>query len=553
MDKKRISQEEFDKAVEQHNKYVEDAEQGEEAIFKDVFFEKIDMSDKQLNGASFENCYFKECDLKDIGLCFSEIKGCLFDRCNAKQLAAEEAKIKDTTFEKCDMTKSHFTHSSFDDVRFIECDIMDISFQYALGEVEINPERKKPRCKLVGSDGNIYALLGVASRALKNNGQREDAENMRERVFASGSYYEALGIITEYVDDESMHRVFAYLIKQRFIDSDVIAHFAKAKTLYEDKEHHNAVFVGLDENGIPRQASKRSTSTFGKTFRITIEGSDTAYSFSHFGESNKLFVFEAPIDMLSFITLHKQGWEKHSYIAMNGVYESAVLKALESHKNLDRIYLCTDNDEGGIDAAYRLKDILNENGYTDIYRVTPEHKDFNEDLKAKHGAEFIPAERYKRFDKVLEISDDLNFYRCVPERLLSRLQATVKNEQYEYLAEYALAGSAFFASRHRGEENERDMFEKLRSKLKAEYKPYSDKGFRHGRISDLNRCMKEVTRDLGLHARTREQEINTAEKLFRLAESAVKLAADISLSEPEVSESDESQDEGSYDFSSGYG
>jgi hypothetical protein len=81
---------------------------------------------------------------------------------------------------------------------------MDISFQYALGEVEINPERKKPRCKLVGSDGNIFALLGVASSALKKNGQREDAENMRERVYASRSYYEALGIITEYVDDESM-------------------------------------------------------------------------------------------------------------------------------------------------------------------------------------------------------------------------------------------------------------------------------------------------------------------------------------------------------------
>ena len=269
--------------------------------------------------------------------------------------------------------------------------------------------------------------------------------------------------------------------------------------------------------------------------------------------ANKLFVFEAPIDMLSFITLHKQSWEKHSYIAMNGVYESAVLKALESHKNLDRIYLCTDNDEGGIDAAYRLKDILNEHGYTDIYRVTPEHKDFNEDLKAKHGAEFIRAEPYKRMTAVMQIGDDLNFYRCVPERLLSRLQATVKNEQYEYLAEYALAGSAFFASRHRGEENERDMFEKLRSKLKAEYKPYSDKGFRQSRLNDLNRCMKDVTRDLGQRARTREQEIHTAEKLFRLAESAVKLAADISLSEPEVSESDESQDEGSYDLSSGYG
>ena len=353
--------------------------------------------------------------------------------------------------------------------------------------------------------------------------------------------------------NKDMHRVFAYLIKQRYIDADVITHFAKAKTLYEDAEHHNAVFVGLDENGEPKQASKRSTSTFGKTFRITIEGSDTNYSFSHFGESNRLFVFEAPIDMLSFITLHKNNWERHSYIAMNGVYESALLKALETHKNLDRIYLCTDNDEGGIDAAYRLKDILNEHGYTDIYRVTPEHKDFNEDLKAKHGAEFIRAEPYMRMTAVMQTADDLNFYRCVPERLLSRLHATSKNEQYEYLAEYALAGSAFFASERRGEEAERTMFEKLRSKLKNGYKPYTDKGFRHNRMADLDRCFNDVSRNYCQRARTREQEINTAEKLFRLAESAVKLAADISLSEPEVSESDESQDEGSYDLSSGYG
>ena len=60
--------------------------------------------------------------------------------------------------------------------------------------------------------------------------------------------------------NEDMHRVYAYLIKQRFIAPEMITHFAKAHTLFEDKEHHNAVFVGLDENGIPRQASKRSTS-----------------------------------------------------------------------------------------------------------------------------------------------------------------------------------------------------------------------------------------------------------------------------------------------------
>lgn len=139
--------------------------------------------------------------------------------------------------------------------------------------------------------------------------------------------------------NENMHRVFAYLIKQRFIAPDIISFFAKNHTLYEDKSHHNAVFVGVDENGIPRQAHKRGTATFGKSFRQTVEGSDTKYSFAHFGKSEKLFVFEAPIDMLSYLSLYSENWQQHSYIAMNGVYENAVLTALKGHSNLSEIVI----------------------------------------------------------------------------------------------------------------------------------------------------------------------------------------------------------------------
>lgn len=353
--------------------------------------------------------------------------------------------------------------------------------------------------------------------------------------------------------NKDMYRVFAYLIKQRYISPDIIAHFAKTGTLYEDKAHHNAVFVGLDENGNPRQGSLRSTSTYGKTFRITIESSDTSYSFAHFGESNRLFVFEAPIDMLSYISLHKKGWEKHSYIAMNGVYESAVLKALETHNNLSRIYLCTDNDEGGIDAAYRLKDILNEHGYIDIYRVCPENKDFNEDLKARSGVDAVPSEPYRRFEAVMRKANELCFYRCVPERLVSRLQATAKNEQYEYLAEYALAGSAYFALNKHSEEGEKEVFEKLRLKMKTGYKPYSDKQCLVKRMAQLNDLLKVVYRDLNLRARTREQEIKTAERLFRLAESAVRLSADIETGSQEQKTEQADEQEDNCDMLCGYG
>ena len=65
----------------------------------------------------------------------------------------------------------------------------------------------------------------------------------------------------------NMRRVFAYLMKQRHIDRDVIAYFAKAKTLFEDSKYHNCVFVGTDKQGIPRHAHKRSANSFGKSFR----------------------------------------------------------------------------------------------------------------------------------------------------------------------------------------------------------------------------------------------------------------------------------------------
>ena len=118
------------------------------------------------------------------------------------------------------------------------------------------------------------------------------------------------------------------------------------------------MFVGIDENDVPRQASKRSTNSYGNSFRITCQGSDTRYSFAHFGENERLYVFEAPIDMLSFLTLYPKDWQKHSYIAMNGVYENAVLTALKNHINLSEVILCVDNDEGGTEAVDRLVDIL---------------------------------------------------------------------------------------------------------------------------------------------------------------------------------------------------
>ena len=339
--------------------------------------------------------------------------------------------------------------------------------------------------------------------------------------------------------NDNMHRVFAYLIKQRFIAAEVITHFAKRKLLYEDKEHHNAVFVGADENGVPRQAHKRGTATFGKSFRQTVEGSDTRYSFAHFGESEKLFVFEAPIDMLSYLTLYPENWQEHSYIAMNGVYENAVLTALKGHSNLSEIVICTDNDVGGIDAADRLRDVLEEKGYADIKRLVPEFKDWNECLKVQNDVEPLPAVPHKIKEEYHRQAENLEYLKCRPDKLKSQIYATFKNNQYRYLAEYALAGSAFFLPKTQRLSDENRTFLRLKSKLKDDYKAYADKGRTAQKKRNLSDSVQAVMQDLKLSARTREQSIQTAKLLFQIADNAVRMEVEDALSQPIQEQSEE--------------
>lgn len=59
----------------------------------------------------------------------------------------------------------------------------------------------KPKVKLVGQDGNIFNILGIASRALKEAGYADEAKEMQTEVFASDSYEEALAIVLQYVDE----------------------------------------------------------------------------------------------------------------------------------------------------------------------------------------------------------------------------------------------------------------------------------------------------------------------------------------------------------------
>ena len=182
-----------------------------------------------------------------------------------------------------------------------------------------------------------------------------------------------------------MRRVYAYLMRQRFISRDVLSEFARAGLIYEDAEHHNAVFVGNDEHGVARHAHKRGLYSFGEGFKRNAAGCDARYSFHCFGSSDRLYAFEAPIDMLSFITLHPEEWQEHSYVALCGVSGHALLWMLEQIPALQQVTLCLDNDEAGIKASQRLTETLQVKGYGQVGVLLPQGKDWNNDLVAQQS------------------------------------------------------------------------------------------------------------------------------------------------------------------------
>lgn len=179
---------------------------------------------------------------------------------------------------------------------------------------------------------------------------------------------------------KNMHRTFAYLIKTRKIDADIVQHFVNEKKILETEEYHNTAFCGYDEKGEMKQMHLRSTLP-GNRFFMDIDGSDKQYYFRHIGTNSDVYVFEAPIDMLSYITMNKENWQESSYVCLGGVAIDALKNVLNTNEQISKVYMCVDRDDAGDKTVKRIGDELNEMGY-EWERILPENKDWNEDLTA---------------------------------------------------------------------------------------------------------------------------------------------------------------------------
>ena len=103
------------------------------------------------------------------------------------------------------------------------------------------------------------------------------------------------------------------------------------------------------------------------------------------GKNEKLFVFEAPIDLLSFINLFPKNWQEHSHLSLGGVAYKALEQFIRDHEGISTIYLCLDNDVAGEAACHQLNREIPED--KKVYRMRPPLKDWNELLIHKDKIE----------------------------------------------------------------------------------------------------------------------------------------------------------------------
>ena len=180
--------------------------------------------------------------------------------------------------------------------------------------------------------------------------------------------------------------ILNYLTQERKLSPSLVNFFIVAGDIYEDAAHHNVVFVGRDADGHPRYASSRG---IREKFRQDAAGAEKAFGFAHRGTDKQLLVFEAPIDLLSFIELFPKNWQQHNYLSLGGVSGKALRQFLSERPDVERVFLCLDADKAGEDACKRLAALLPDT--VSVTRIQPCMKDWNDVLV--HRAE-IPNRNY---------------------------------------------------------------------------------------------------------------------------------------------------------------
>lgn len=184
--------------------------------------------------------------------------------------------------------------------------------------------------------------------------------------------------------NDTYRHLFAYLVKTRRIHPNVVQEFVEKKLIYENKQR-SCVFVGYDSEGEPRYASIRGTFTLegNEAFKGEASGSDKRFGFSRVGKGDTLFVAEAPIDILSYVSIHKYHGLEHMIknehlLSLGCTADNALEQYLLEHPEIKIIKLGLDNDKAGNAGCRKIYEKYSSQ--YQIRRINIKEKDINEVL-----------------------------------------------------------------------------------------------------------------------------------------------------------------------------
>lgn len=332
----------------------------------------------------------------------------------------------------------------------------------------------------------------------------------------------------------NMKRVYGYLLKGRYLDREVVDYFVLKQLLYEDEQYHNAVFVGRDENGKACHAHKRGTLT-ESSFKGNVDGSNPDYSFHYIGHGNKLYVFEAPVDMLSFISIFKDNWKENSYVALCSVAPQAALYILRNNPQIEEVYTCLDHDKAGIEGNYRIAEAVRSMGNYKIKQGLPPYKDWNECLKCEHGIEPLPASEHEGLERMKELCAEL-VEECQEERKIpsvEELQMQFQNikklepTKYGRIAEqsFELSKVAFLFAKKQFTAMEKGYSDEQYIRiLFGFYAPHHDNCGLKSRVNGIAERIQELVKDYGKDKILTESELmRSIENIFSLSVDSLRL------------------------------
>lgn len=176
--------------------------------------------------------------------------------------------------------------------------------------------------------------------------------------------------------------LYSYLTNERYIGRDIVDYMLRLGIIYESMPYHNIVFKGVDKAGRVRFASMRGVfDKQGKSFKCDVAGNDKRYGVNIANpDSDELIVFEAAIDMMSYMDIFRDF--DSNMLALGMVCDTPLETFLDEHSGIKKIKLCLDNDEPGRTASRNMLTKYVSKGYEVIDIPPPEGcKDYNEWLQ----------------------------------------------------------------------------------------------------------------------------------------------------------------------------